>query len=133
MSHLKSMEQHSVVFLSSILFITIFIPTPAQALCLGPEACGIIVGTWLSMLTVPLCIAAFLFAIWPKTRTWLQIFAFLPGLMAILTGYLMVIQGQRFDLIFIPLIHMAIMVLMIGLGRLDYTDLSNNANHRDIL
>ena len=119
MSQLKPMEQNSVVFLSSILLITIFIPTPAQGLCLGPEACGIIVGTWLSMLTVPLCIVAFLFAIWPKTRTWLQVFAFLPGLMAILTGYLMVIQGQRFDLIFIPLIHMAIMVLMIWLGRLE--------------
>ena len=125
MSRLKSKEQNSVVFLSSTLLITIFIPTPAQALCLGPEACGIIGSIWLSMLTVPLCIAAFLFAIWPKTRTWLQVFAFLPGLMAILTGYLMVIQGQRFDLIFIPLIHMAIMVLMISLGRLDSTGVSN--------
>ena len=125
MSQLKSIEQNSVVFLSSILLITIFVPTPAQALCLGPEACGIIGSIWLSMLTVPLCIAAFLFAIWPKTRTSLQVFAFLPGLMAILTGYLMVIQGQRFDLIFIPLIHMAIMVLMISLGRLDSTGVSN--------
>ena len=125
MSRLKSMEQNSVLFLSSTLLITIFIPTPAQALCVGPEACGIIGSIWLSMLTVPLCIAAFLFAIWPKTRTWLQVFAFLPGLMAILTCYLMVIQGQRFDLIFIPLIHMAIMVLMISLGRLDSTGVSN--------
>lgn len=113
------MGMKSKTVLITILMITIFVPTPTQALCIGPEACGIIIGTWLSMLTVPLCIVVFLFAIWPKTRIWLQFFAFLPGLMTILTGYLMVIQGQRFDLIFIPLIHMAMMVLMISLGRYD--------------
>ncbi len=126
------MERNSVVFLASILLITIFIPSPAQGLCLGPEACGIIVGIWSSMLTVPLCIVVFLFAIWPKTRTWLQVFAFLPGLMAILTGYLMVIQGQRLDLIFIPLIHLGIMVLMIYLGRLGSSWGSNKVESEDV-
>jgi hypothetical protein len=58
------------------------------------------------------------FAIWPKTRNLLQIFAALPGFMVIITGYLIILQGQRADLIFIPLIHLGIMILMIFLGRL---------------
>ena len=120
------MERFPVVFLTSILLIVIFIPSPAQGLCIGPEACGIIVGTWLSMLTVPLCIVAFLFAIWPKTRRWLQVFAVIPGGMAILTGYLMVIRVNRIDLLFIPLIHFGLMIVMIGIGRFDLNKESKN-------
>ena len=126
MGQLKPMERFRVVFLTSILLIVIFIPSPAQGLCIGPEACGIIVGTWLSMLTVPLCIVAFLFAIWPKTRRWLQVFAVIPGGMAILTGYLMVIRVNRIDLLFIPLIHFGLMIVMIGIGRFDLNKESKN-------
>jgi len=78
------------------------------------------------MLTVPLCIVAFLFAFWPKTRRWLQVFAVLPGVMAILTGYLMVIRVNRVDLLFIPLIHFGIMIVMIGIGRFDRNKESKN-------
>ena len=126
MGQLKPMERFPVVFLTSILLIVIFIPSSAQGLCISPEACGIIVGTWLSMLTVPLCIVAFLFAIWPKTRRWLQVFAVIPGGMAILTGYLMVIRVNRIDLLFIPLIHFGLMIVMIGIGRFDLNKESKN-------
>ena len=119
MGQLKPMDRYPVVFLTSILLFVIFIPSPAQGLCISPEACGIIVGTWLSMLTVPLCIVAFLFAIWPKTRRWLQVFAVLPGVMAILTVYLMVIRVNRVDLLFVPLLHFALMIVMIRISRLD--------------
>ena len=117
MGQLKSIGNCSTKYLVPIFFIIIFIPSPAQALCIGPESCGILGGLFLSMLTVPICIIALILAIWPVTRRILQIFAILPGLMAIVTGHLMVIQGQRFDLIFIPLIHIGIMALMIFLGR----------------
>ncbi len=126
MGQLKPMERYPVVFLTSILLFVIFIPGPAQGLCIGPEACGIITGAFLSMLTVPLCIVAFLFAIWPKTRRWLQVFAVLPGGMAILTGYLMVIRVNRVDLLFIPLIHFGLMIVMIGIGRFDRNKESKN-------
>jgi hypothetical protein len=126
MGQLKPMERYPVVFLTSILLFVIFIPSPAQGLCIGPEACGIIAGAFLSMLTVPLCIVAFLFAIWPKTRRWLQVFAVLPGGMAILTGYLMVIRVNRVDLLFIPLIHFGLMIVMIGIGRFDRNKESKN-------
>ena len=126
MGQLKPMERNPVVFLTSILLFVIFIPSPAQGLCIGPEACGIIAGTFLSMLTVPLCIVAFFFAIWPKTRRWLQVFAVLPGGMAILTGYLMVIRANRVDLLLIPLIHFGLMIVMIGIGRFDRNKESKN-------
>ena len=126
MGQLKPMERYPVVFLTSILLFVIFIPSPAQGLCISPEACGIIAGTFLSMLTVPLCIVAFLFAIWPKTRRWLQVFAVLPGVMAMLTGYLMVIRVNRVDLLFIPLIHFGLMIVMIGIGRFDRNKESKN-------
>ena len=117
MGELKSMGNYSIKYFIAIYFLIIFIPSPTQALCIGPEGCGILLGTFLSMLTVPICILALILAIWPVTRRILQVFAILPGLMGIVTGYLMVIQGQRFDLIFIPLIHISIMILMILLGR----------------
>jgi hypothetical protein len=39
--------------------------------------------------------------------------------MAALTTYLIIIQAQRLDLAFIPLIHIGLMALMIFLGRID--------------
>ena len=120
------MERRPTVFLISILAFVLLIPSPVQGLCISPEACGIIAGAFLSMLTVPLCIVAFLFAIWPKTRRWLQVFAVLPGGMAILTGYLMVIRVNRVDLLFIPLIHFGLMIVMIGIGRFDRNKESKN-------
>ena len=125
MEGIDSKDNFSTKFLIPIIFIIIFIPSPAQALCIGPESCGILGGIFLSMLTVPICVIALILAIWPVTRRILRIFAILPGLMIIVTGYLMVIQGQRFDLIFFPLIHMGIMFLMIYLGRLGSSKLSN--------
>ena len=70
------------------------------------------------MLTVPLCLALFIFAIWPKTRRWLEVMAVLPGFMVVLTGYLMVFRVARFDLIWVPLIHAGLMIAMIRVGRL---------------
>jgi len=105
------------LFISILLFI-IIIPSPAQALCNSSEACGILGGLFLSMLTVPLCLIALILAIWPKTRKSLQAFAVLPGLMALLTVYLIIIQAGRIDLIFIPLTHILLMAAMIGLGRM---------------
>ena len=100
MGQIMLMERFRVVFITSILLIVIFIPSPVQGLCIGPESCGIIVGAWLSMLTVPLCSVAFLFVWWPRTRRWLQVVAVIPGGMAILTGYLMVIRVNRVDLFY---------------------------------
>ena len=119
MGQLKPMERYPVVFLTSILLIVIFIPSPVQGLCINPEACGVIVGVWASMLTVPICLVLFAFAIWPKTRPWLEVLAVLPGFMAILTGYLMVFRVARFDLIWVPLIHAGLMIVMIRIGRFD--------------
>ena len=119
MSQQKPFESHWVKVLISILIFLVAVPIPAQALCVGPESCGILGGMFLSMLTVPVCMLSLFFAIWPKTRKALQAIAVLPGLMAGLTTYLMVIQAQRMDLIFIPLIHLGIMVLMIFLGRIN--------------
>ncbi|MEC7720337.1 MAG: hypothetical protein VYC60_00355 [Candidatus Thermoplasmatota archaeon] len=126
MGQLKPMGRYPVVFLTSILLIVIFIPRPVQGLCIGPEACGVIVGTWLSMLTVSICLVLFAFAIWPKTRPWLGVLAVLPGFMAILTGYLMVFRVARFDLIGVPLIHAGLMIVMIRIGRSDSNKESKN-------
>ena len=119
MGQLKQMERYPVVFLTSILLIVIFIPSPVQGLCINPEACGVIVGVWASMLTVPICLVLFAFAIWPKTRPWLEVLAVLPRFMAILTGYLMVFRVARFDFIWVPLIHAGLMIVMIRIGRFD--------------
>ena len=126
MGQLKPMERYPVVFLTSILLIVIFIPSSVQGLCISPEACGVIVGVWASMLTVPICLVLFAFAIWPKTRPWLEVLAVLPGFMAILTGYLMVFRVARFDLIWVPLIHAGLMIVMIRIGRFDRNKESKN-------
>ena len=115
----KGAVRSQSVFFISILFFIIFIPNTAHGLCINAEACGILGGTLLSMVTVPLCLILLIFGFWKKTRRLLQVFAILPGFMSLLTGYLMVIQVNSFDLLFIPLIHILIAILMIGLGRLD--------------
>ena len=112
------MERRPTVFLISILAFVLLIPSPVQGLCINDEACGILGGIFLSFLTVPICLVLFAFAIWPKFRPWLQVLAVLPGFMAILTGYQMVFQVARFDLIWVPLIHAGLMIAMIGVGRL---------------
>ena len=117
MTKLYSQNHNSVVF-TTVLFFIILIPTPAQGLCAGPEACGILGATFLSMITIPICLLAFLLVFWPKTRRLLQGFAILPGFMAILTGYLMVIRVNRFDLFYVPFIHVCLMITMIIVGRL---------------
>ena len=126
MGQLKPMERYPVVSLTSILLIVIFIPSPVQGLCINPEACGVIVGVWASMLTVPICLVLFAFAIWPKTRPWLEVLAVLPGFMAILTGYLMVFRVARFDIFWVPLIHAGLMIVMIRIGRFDRHKESKN-------
>ena len=78
------------------------------------------------MLTVPICLVLFAFAIWPKTRPWLEVLAVLPGFMAILTGYLMVFRVARFDFIWVPLIHAGLMIVMIRIGRFDRNKESKN-------
>ena len=70
------------------------------------------------MITIPICLLALLLVFWPKTRRLLQGIAVLPGFMAILTGYLMVIRVNRFDLFYVPLIHVCLMTAMIFVGRL---------------
>ena len=111
-------QNHNSVVCTSVLLFIILIPTPVQGLCIGPEACGIIGATFLSMITIPICLLAFLLVFWPKTRRLLQGIAVLPGFMAILTGYLMVIRVNRFDLFYVPLIHVCLMTAMIIVGRL---------------
>ena len=111
-------QNNNLLLFTSVLFFVILIPTPAQGLCIGPEACGILGATFLSIITIPICLLAFLLVFWPKTRTLLQGFAILPGFMAILTGYLMVIRVNRFDLFYVPLIHVCLMTAMIIVGRL---------------
>ena len=118
MKQLYSQNHNSVVFTSALFFI-ILTSSPAQGLCIGPEACGILGATFLSMITIPICLLAFLLVFWPKTRRLLQGIAVLPGFMAILTGYLMVIRVNRFDLFYVPLIHVCLMAAMIFVGRLN--------------
>ena len=114
----KSFQNNWMRMSGAILFATLLIPTPAQALCNGSESCGILGGFLLSILTVPISLMALFLAIWPATRKSLQAIAALPGGMAALTTYL-IIQAQRLDLAFIPLIHLGLMALMIFLGRID--------------
>jgi hypothetical protein len=118
MKQLYSQNHNSVVFTSALFFI-ILISSPTQGLFIGPEACGILGATFLSMITIPICLLAFLLVFWPKTRRLLQGIAVLPGFMAILTGYLMVIRVNRFDLFYVPLIHVCLMTTMIFVGRLN--------------
>ena len=125
MGQLDAIERNGVVFLTSTLLIVIFFPSPVQGLCMGPEACGVVLGVWTSMLAVPICLVLFVFAIWQKTRPWLEVLALLPGFMTILTGYLMVFRVARFDLFWFPLIHAGLMIVMIRVGRFDRNRGSN--------
>ena len=88
----KGAARSQSVFFISILFFIIFIPNTAHGLCINAEACGILGGTLLSIVTVPVCLILLIFGFWKKTRQLLQVFALLPGFMSLLTGYLIVIQ-----------------------------------------
>lgn len=123
---LESRYRNTGIYFISILLFIIFIPSPAQGLCTTSESCGILGGFFLSILTVPVCLIALIFAIWPKTRRSLLRFAILPGLMTMLTTYWIVIQAKRIDLIYIPLIHLVLMAVMIGLGRLNPLNKAEN-------
>ena len=126
MGQQNPIEGNAVVFITSILLIVIFFPSSVQGLCIGPEACGVVLGFWTSMLTVPFCLVLFIFAIWQKTRPWLEVLALIPGFMTIFTGYIMVLRVARFDLIWFPLIHAGLMIVMIRVGRFDrYKELKN--------
>ena len=123
---LESRYRHTGIYFISILLFIVFIPSPAQGLCTTSESCGLLGGFFLSMLTVPVCLISTIFAIWPKTRRLLLGFAVLPGLMTMLTAYLILIQAERFDLFYIPLIHLVLMAVMIGLGRLNRLNKTEN-------
>lgn len=123
---LESRYRKSGLYFISILLFIMFIPSPAQGLCTTSESCGILGGFFLSILTVPVCLISLIFAFWPKTRRLLLGFAVLPGLMAMLTAYLILIQAERFDLFYIPLIHLVLMAVMIGLGRLNRLNKTEN-------
>jgi|TARA_B100001094_G_scaffold228466_1_gene223029 hypothetical protein len=111
--------RNPAVVLVPILLLIVLIPTPAQGLCINAKACGILGATLLSMITIPICLVIFILGFWQKTRKLLIFFAIIPGFMAILTAYLTVISVSRFDLFYIPLIHVLLMAVMIFIGRLN--------------
>lgn len=126
MDNFGSKRITSLGCLFSIIFLILFIPTPVQALCNSAESCGMIGGFFLSIISIPISLFCLILAIWPNTRNMLTFISILPGSMAIITFYLMVIQGQRFDLIFVPLIHLGILGLMLLLSRLGKSNVENS-------
>ena len=98
------------------------VAVPAQALIAegNDEGAALLGAMLLSMLTVPVTFLLFLFAISPKTRPTLRIFAGLPGLMTVATLYLVLIAGQRPDMLWLPMFHAGLAGIMFwvgGLGR----------------
>ena len=98
------------------------VAVPAQALIAegNDEGAALLGAMLLSMLTVPVTFLLFLFAISPKTRPTLGIFAGLPGLMTVATLYLVLIAGQRPDMLWLPMFHAGLAGIMFwvgGLGR----------------
>ena len=92
---------------------------PVQALIAdgNDEGAALLGAMLLSMLTVPVTFLLFLFAISPKTRPTLRVFAGLPGLMTLLTVYLVLIAGRRPDMIWLPMFHAGLAAIMFWLGR----------------
>ena len=103
--------------LASLLGVAM-VAVPAQALIAegNDEGAALLGAVLLSMLTVPLTFLLFLFAISPKTRPTLRIFAGLPGLMTLLTVYLVLIAGRRPDMIWLPMFHAGLAAIMFWLG-----------------
>ena len=94
------------------------VAVPAQALIAegNDEGAALLLAMLLSMLTVPVTFLLFLFAISPKTRPTLRIFAGLPGLMTLLTVYLVLIAGNRLDMVWLPMFHAGLAAIMFWLG-----------------
>lgn len=94
------------------------VAVPAQALIAegNDEGAALLGAMLLSMLTVPVTFLLFLFAISPKTRPTLRMFAGLPGLMTLLTVYLVLIAGRRPDMIWLPMFHAGLAAIMFWLG-----------------
>lgn len=115
-------SQRTILLLSA----TAAVAVPAQALIAegNDEGAALLGAMFLSMLTVPLTFLLFLFAISPKTRPTLRIFAGLPGLMTVATLYLVLIAGQRPDMLWLPMFHAGLTGIMFwvgGLGRDEHT------------
>ena len=105
-----------------LLTTVVTLAVPAQALIAegNDEGAALLGAMFLSMLTVPLTFLLFLFAISPKTRPTLRFFAGLPGLMTVATLYLVLIAGQRPDMLWLPMFHAGLTGTMFwvgGLGR----------------
>ena len=105
-----------------LLTAVVALATPVQALIAegNDEGAALLGAVFLSMLTVPLTFLLFLFAISPKTRPVLRIFAGLPGLMTVATFYLVLIAGKRPDMLWLPMFHAGLTGIMFwvgGLGR----------------
>jgi hypothetical protein len=94
------------------------VAVPAQALIAegNDEGAALLGAMLLSMLTVPVTFLLFFFAISPKTRPTLRIFAGLPGLMTLLTVYLVLIAGSRLDMVWLPMFHAGLAAVMFWLG-----------------
>ena len=103
-----------------LLVVLVTMAVPAQALIAegNDEGAALLGAMFLSMLTVPLTFLLFLFAISPKTRPILRIFAGLPGLMTVATLYLVLIAGQRPDMLWLPMFHAGLAGIMFWVGGL---------------
>tara|TARA_B100000003_G_scaffold125800_1_gene112689 strand:- start:37 stop:471 length:435 start_codon:yes stop_codon:yes gene_type:complete len=119
MSGFTAMHRSSrrAIFLLSALAA---VAVPAQALIAegNDEGAALLGAMFLSMLTVPLTFLLFLFAISPKTRPTLRIFAGLPALMTVATLYLVLIAGQRPDMLWLPMFHAGLAGIMFWVGGL---------------
>ena len=107
-----------------LLVVLVMMAVPAQALIAegNDEGAALLGAVFLSMLTVPLTFLLFLFAISPKTRPILRIFAGLPGLMTVATLYLVLIAGQRPDMLWLPMFHAGLAGIMFWVGGLGRTE-----------
>lgn len=113
-------SRRAIFLLSALAAVAV----PAQALIAegNDEGAALLGAMFLSMLTVPLTFLLFLFAISPKTRPTLRIFAGLPALMTVATLYLVLIAGQRPDMLWLPMFHAGLAGIMFwvgGLGRVE--------------
>lgn len=113
-------SRRAILLLSALAAVAV----PAQALIAegNDEGAALLGAMFLSMLTVPLTFLLFLFAISPKTRPTLRIFAGLPALMTVATLYLVLIAGQRPDMLWLPMFHAGLAGIMFwvgGLGRVE--------------
>tara|TARA_B100000925_G_scaffold189829_2_gene143537 strand:- start:824 stop:1348 length:525 start_codon:yes stop_codon:yes gene_type:complete len=114
------LSRHAIL----LVIAAVTLAAPAQALIAegNDEGAALLGAMFLSMLTVPLTFLLFLFAISPKTRPILRIFAGLPGLMTVATLYLVLIAGQRPDMLWLPMFHAGLAGIMFWVGGLGRTE-----------